>query len=1584
MAALTTNNVTFQVIVNAGDANGSTISNHASFTDFNTPGCGNAATCATNTVTNPVITPASISVIKSEPTPGAGVTVTAGQAAPITYQLAITNSGGTASGAVTVTDAIPAGTTYVAASASCGTTPSCSVNFASGTVTWTLTSVAALTTNNLTFQVTVNAGDANGATISNLGNFNNVLTPGCGNPPCVTNTVTNPVITPASISVVKSEPTPGAGVTVTSGQAAPITYQLAVTNSGGTASGAVTVTDAIPAGTTYMAASASCGTTPSCSVNFASGTVTWTLTAVAPLTTNNLTFQVTVNAGDANGSTISNQGSFTDVNTPGCGNAATCATNTVTNPVLSVPAITVTKSEPTPGAGVTVTSGQATPITYQLAVSNSGGTASGAVTVTDAIPAGTTYVAASASCGTTPSCSVNEATGTVTWTLTSVAALTTNNVTFQVIVNAGDANGSTISNHASFTDFNTPGCGNAATCVTNTITNPVITPASISVVKSEPTPGAGTVVTAGQPVAITYNLAITNSGGTASGPVTVTDAIPAGTTYVAASASCGTTPSCGVNETAGSVTWTLTSVAALTTGNLTFQVTVNAGDANKSTISNQGSFTDVNTAGCGNAATCVTNTVTNLVITNASISVVKSEPTPGAGVTVTAGQAAPITYQLAIANSGATASGSVTVTDAIPAGTTYVVASASCGTTPSCSVNEATGTVTWALTSVAALTTGNLTYQVTVNADDANGSTISNQASFTDFNTPGCGNAATCATNSVTNPVVIPPPVVRAQSFSGAVGNTTFGVGTTPDQPTVNLLAPSLLSGDSDPTGHTLTASGPSRTTQGGLLTVNADGTFRYNPPAGGFTGNDTFTYTVSNGFHSASNTATITVAGMVWYVNSANVNGDGRSISPFNVLSSVEPVAGTGDYIFLNGQGSPPNYTGGITLKATQTLVSTSVGLVIGGHTIYTAGGPNPTITNTTPNPAITLAEGDTISGIDVNASGGNGVRAINVNATTITSSNITTSSGTGFVASGGNGAFNVGATITTSGGANVVSISARTGGTVTLSGAVSQTAAGGMGINVFNNTATTTTNFTGGVTVSVGTIQSAFTAANGGTVTVTGLNNTLASTNGPSLDVENTTIGASGLAFKSITAGTGSGGPSSGIILSNTGLIAGLTVTGDSATADSGGVIQHTTGPGISLTGTEGTSLSWMNIHDTGGSGIRGGSGNGAGDTPGMNKDFFLDHSTINNSDTAGTTIDDSNIGFNTTGVGNEQNIVGDVTITNNTLTNAFYHGIDIVNYNGVITHMNISNNTITSSTSTASSKGSGILVAAFGNASTVASVAKATIDSNMITNFPSAPALQVQGGDANSASAPAGTVGIPGDATNIIAITNNTIAGASAANRIGAEGLIALVNGKGQGNFNISGNIISNVTGIGISSSSFGFANVAETINNNTIVAHNSFGTQGIGVGTSFTFNASDTPRLTTTITNNHVSATDGDGILAVARDASGTLRAKIQNNTVAAPLSGVRQGIRVDSGNASSLNDTVCLNISGNTSAGSSGPAMGIGLRKEGTISSTNSFGVNGMGATGTPGVENFVNGLNPFGGGTLLISATAGFTNCSLP
>src|SRR5262249_30888781 len=128
----------------------------------------------------------------------------------------------------------------------------------------------------------------------------------------------------------------------------------------------------------------------------------------------------------------------------------------------------------------------------------------------------------------------------------------------------------------------------------------------------------------------------------------------------------------------------------------------------------------------------------------------------------------------------------------------------------------------------------------------------------------------------------------------------------------------------------------------------------------------------------------------------------------------------------------------------------------------------------------------------------------------------------------------------------------------------------------------------FTGALTLSSGS-TTAFNATgagpaatSGGTVTATHTTSTLASTTGTVLNVANTTIGAGGLHFTSISAGTAGSGPTNGIILNNTGSSGSLTVTG--------GTIQHTTGHGISLTSTQSPSFTNMNIHDIGRSGVDG----------------------------------------------------------------------------------------------------------------------------------------------------------------------------------------------------------------------------------------------------------------------------------------------------------------------------------------------------------------------------------------------------------
>ncbi len=499
------------------------------------------------------------------------------------------------------------------------------------------------------------------------------------------------------------------------------------------------------------------------------------------------------------------------------------------------------------------------------------------------------------------------------------------------------------------------------------------------------------------------------------------------------------------------------------------------------------------------------------------------------------------------------------------------------------------------------------------------------------------------------------------------------------------------------------------------------------------------------------------------------------------------------------------------------------------------------------------------------------------------------------------------------------------------------------------------------------------AFSATGGGTVTTSATTSTLTTTTGTALNVTNATIGSAGLMFRSISAN----GAPSGIVLNNTGASGGLTVTG-TGTPNSGGTIQNTTGPGIALTNTLNPSFTSVTITNTARSGISGTQVNS----------FRFINGTIGTSGTGGT-VDDSNIAFNTNTGGTETNLTGTVVITGNTLTNAAFHGIDIFNYNGTLADVTITGNTITSATAAASSKGSGLRLIAFGSASTVANVTKASLSNNTISNFPSGAGIVAQGGNAD-VGGPAGTFGTAGSPTNLITISGNTIRGESQANPMGTYAIQASVNGRGQGSFAITGNgtvanPLTNITGNVISHAALGQVTVTSTISNNVIVANhtpNLLGSYGISVGAASTFGSSDAPNLTTTIANNAVSQTDANGIIATARDSNGTLNAKIQNNTVAAPLGGTRPGIRIDSGSANG-DTTVCLNISGNISAGSNG-TQGIGLRKQGTNPNVNTFAINGMAATASPGVENYVNGLNPAGGGTLLISATSGFSNCSLP
>jgi Bacterial Ig domain len=652
------------------------------------------------------------------------------------------------------------------------------------------------------------------------------------------------------------------------------------------------------------------------------------------------------------------------------------------------------------------------------------------------------------------------------------------------------------------------------------------------------------------------------------------------------------------------------------------------------------------------------------------------------------------------------------------------------------------------------------------------------------------------------------------------------------------------------------------------------------------------------------------------------------------------------------------------------------------------------------------------TFNGSDTLNGGDAGIDIVNGCAGTFSfSSNTAITSPTGMAYNEDTSTANVtyNGTITQNNANNAVNINVKTGGTTAFNKASGpQITASTTTANAIDLTNTGgIVNFTGGLSLTTTSGVGFNASGSGATISATQNNgtivNTISSTTGTGLSVVNTTIGASGLTFRSIS----SNGGTNGIVLSATGATAGLTVSGNGGTCTSiatctGGTIQNKT-VGVSLNNTTSFSVDRMFISATGNSGI-----NGV-----LVNNFSFTNGKIDNSGTA-LGAGDSNIAFNTgefsgnTGV--NKNISGTLTITGNTLTNAYYSGLDVYQFDGTISNANVSSNTLTSSTSTSTSKSTAILLECLGSASTVSSISKGTINSNVITNFPSNAGIFIAGGNATSTGAPAGTYGTDAT-TNIIAINSNTITGQSAAVGLGTQGITVTLNGRGTGFFSANSNSITNVLGNGIQPSAFGLTTLNMFVIGNTINAHNKFASQGIGAGTGNTFANTDTPTLNIKIGDgtvsgvNNISNTDGNGILIVARSATGHVNARVLKNTVAAPIdsppSGTSYGIRLDAGNAASgsAGDTVCLDISGNTTAGDNDGAgtiaSGIGLRRNKLNNPAGApagiFGIVGMAATTTPGVENYVNGLNPgsasgsFGvGGTTLISATDGFSNCSEP
>jgi uncharacterized repeat protein (TIGR01451 family) len=222
--------------------------------------------------------------------------------------------------------------------------------------------------------------------------------------------------------------------------------------------------------------------------------------------------------------------------------------------------------------------------------------------------------------------------------------------------------------------------------------------------------------------------------------------------------------------------------------------------------------------------------------------------------------------------------------------------------------------------------------------------------------------------------------------------------------------ATSVLANDIDPdtgnnTGLTVTqvqgsgaaVGNPTNTNSSGIggvfgsVTLQANGTFTYEPPPG-FTGNDTFTYQISDASgKTGTGTVTITISQMVWFIDNSSVAANSRgtfsqpfkTIADFNAVNTgAPPNPQPGNFIALRRGTGTYTEADGINLRDNQKLIGEAVQF----NTVFTADANSSAAYNTfasgTMAAPVIVVTGGTNNGVDLALS--NTVRGLNVGNTT------------------------------------------------------------------------------------------------------------------------------------------------------------------------------------------------------------------------------------------------------------------------------------------------------------------------------------------------------------------------------------------------------------------------------------------------------------------------------------------------------------------------------------------------------------------------------------------------------------------------
>lgn len=362
------------------------------------------------------------------------------------------------------------------------------------------------------------------------------------------------------------------------------------------------------------------------------------------------------------------------------------------------------------------------------------------------------------------------------------------------------------------------------------------------------------------------------------------------------------------------------------------------------------------------------------------------------------------------------------------------------------------------------------------------------------------------------------------------------------------------------------------------------------------------------------TNTILTSFGGQILAWNGMTIGGSGAT---FSTLTAQTKVAGTNDAVNLTNVGggifnggtlSVPGGTNSFGLFLNGTSATVNFAKVTIANQTGTATGGGIRIDNNTG--AVTISDNTSLIGgfgavqdigIDINGGSGNVTIAASVSKGTVANNVVQISGRTA-------GTVTLSGTLSADqsvGTANGIDVSNNTGGTITFSGAGSALNTGTTtAVNLANNTGATV-NFTGGGLAITTTSATGFSATGGGTINVTGAGNTIQTSSGQILNWNGVAVGASGVNFSSLhsTASVAAdainltgvtGGTFNGGAVTVAGTSAGgdgIEINGSSATFNfASATIAATAGNGILLSGANGAvTFTTVTIDNTTLAGIR-----------------------------------------------------------------------------------------------------------------------------------------------------------------------------------------------------------------------------------------------------------------------------------------------------------------------------------------------------------------------------------------------------------